>query len=182
MRNSKKQHNNTDTTIHTKICSECKRELLETNFNYWNKSLGTRMSICKECEKKRNAKKHEDRKELINTLKSCGCCCCDETDVNCLDFHHVEPSQKDFNMSSATNKTVRKILEEASKCIVVCSNCHRKIHAGVLDLHSHINEKQFNYMRSLLGLYTNLLPQEDENTQQLQNHIPERLKENSIQV
>ena len=136
----------------TKVCHDCGRELPVTEFNYWNKANRTYMNICKECEKKKNAKKHEEKKEIINTLKSCGCCCCDENDINCLDFHHIDPEEKDFNMSAAPNKTTKKIIEEASKCIVVCSNCHRKIHAGVLDINDYINTKQYQYMRSIVRL------------------------------
>ena len=40
-------------------------------------------------------------------------------------------NQKDDIVSNA-NGTVEKSLEEAKKCILVCSNCHREIHAGIV--------------------------------------------------
>ena len=139
----------------TKICKDCGRELPVDKFNYWNKELGTHMIICKECEKKRKQKKHDERRNILNTLKSSGCCCCNESDVNCLDFHHIDPQNKEFNMSVALNKPVKKMLEEASKCVVVCANCHRKIHAGVINIDNHINRRQHNYMNNIIGVMMN---------------------------
>jgi ribosomal protein L30E len=131
-------------------CYECGRMLPVSHFNFWNKKKNQYMNICKDCEKKRNTKKHEERKEILNALKTCGCCCCDENDINCLDFHHINPEEKEFNMSAAPNKTIDKILNEASKCVVVCSNCHRKIHAGVIDINDYVNVKQHKYMKNLI--------------------------------
>ena len=46
-----------------------------------------------------------------------------------LEFHHVNPQEKDFGLATGI-KSLEKQLEEAKKCIMVCSNCHRGIHAG----------------------------------------------------
>lgn len=47
-----------------------------------------------------------------------------------LDFHHLDPSNKLFNLS---DKNVpldwHLIKRELDKCIVVCANCHREIHS-----------------------------------------------------
>jgi transcriptional regulator of aromatic amino acid metabolism len=45
-----------------------------------------------------------------------------------LDFHHVDPSGKDLNVSAIKNTAFEKIIPELDKCILVCSNCHREIH------------------------------------------------------
>ena len=44
-----------------------------------------------------------------------------------MDFDHRDPSTKSFNLCSgrATLKSHTQILAEASKCDVVCANCHR---------------------------------------------------------
>ena len=47
-----------DGNVETKKCSCCRRVLSVTSFNYWNKKLGSRIAIYKECEKERNRKKH----------------------------------------------------------------------------------------------------------------------------
>lgn len=43
------------------------------------------------------------------------------------------PSQKDFTISGGT-KSFENLKPEVDKCILVCANCHREIHAGDLEL------------------------------------------------
>ena len=47
---------------------------------------------------------------------------------NALEFHHLNPLDKDFNISKNMNKSWQKVKNEIDKCILVCSNCHREIH------------------------------------------------------
>jgi hypothetical protein len=48
-----------------------------------------------------------------------------------FDFHHLDPSKKDFSITNAfNNKTLDDIFDEAKKCILLCANCHRVEHAG----------------------------------------------------
>ena len=48
-----------------------------------------------------------------------------------LDFHHLDPSIKEFNL---TRNSIgwEKLKPELDKCVLLCSNCHRMIHAGVI--------------------------------------------------
>jgi transposase len=54
--------------------------------------------------------------------------------LEALDFHHKNPKEKDFNISSYQKKSWNTIKKELDKCICLCSNCHRELHAGVLVL------------------------------------------------
>ena len=58
------------------------------------------------------------------------CSICGERRVPCLDFHHVDPTTKDFEVASMVyeQRSKEKILAEVDKCIVLCSNCHRMHH------------------------------------------------------
>lgn len=47
-----------------------------------------------------------------------------------LEFHHKDPSEKDFSLSGKS-LSFDKMLEEAKKCVLVCGNCHSEIHAGI---------------------------------------------------
>jgi len=49
-----------------------------------------------------------------------------------LDFHHIDKSSKSFNLGSAS-VSIQKLIEEISKCTIVCANCHRDITWGLLD-------------------------------------------------
>ncbi len=65
-----------------------------------------------------------------------GKCCtfCAESTFECLDWHHVDPSTKSAQISDMVHRhrPEFRILEEMDKCILVCANCHRKLHAGLL--------------------------------------------------
>lgn len=50
-----------------------------------------------------------------------------------LQFHHLNPSQKEFTISARTNRSKQELYEEVDKCILICSNCHQ-------ELHQHIRE------------------------------------------
>lgn len=53
-----------------------------------------------------------------------------------LSLHHVDPSVKEFGFGAirATPKSWEKILTEAKKCVLLCSNCHAEVHEGSLDI------------------------------------------------
>lgn len=53
--------------------------------------------------------------------------------INALEFHHVNPEEKDFTISGGT-KSFDTLKSEIDKCILVCSNCHREIHAGLIKI------------------------------------------------
>lgn len=59
------------------------------------------------------------------SCQSCGYTGCDDV----FDFHHRDPSQKDFQIGGST-KGWQKIREELDKCDLLCANCHREHHAG----------------------------------------------------
>lgn len=61
------------------------------------------------------------------------CKFCSENDPDCLDLHHLDRNEKDVNVSDVvTAWSWERLTTELKKCIVVCANCHRKIHKGKL--------------------------------------------------
>ncbi len=49
--------------------------------------------------------------------------------VSALEFHHLDPSKKDFGIGGKGNtRKLELMIKEVDKCILVCSNCHREIH------------------------------------------------------
>lgn len=64
--------------------------------------------------------------------EKCQCCGYDKC-ITALEFHHLDPSQKDFSFGSNTNRSWNSTKEELKKCILVCANCHREVHYGLVD-------------------------------------------------
>lgn len=62
------------------------------------------------------------------------CCVCDyDRHFSALDFHHVLSDDKIGCPSEVIKNLGKKaFLEEVEKCILVCSNCHREIHDGII--------------------------------------------------
>ena len=60
----------------------------------------------------------------------CACAQCDESHLGCLDFHHLDSTRKEVGVSELVNRghSRERVLAEIEKCIVLCSNCHRKEH------------------------------------------------------
>ena len=58
-----------------------------------------------------------------------GCALCPERHIACLEFHHLNPAEKDVDISQIIGHWSMQHLErEIAKCVVLCSNCHRKLH------------------------------------------------------
>lgn len=92
---------------------------------------------CMETYYERNKQKlleyqHVRYKKISNVLQkwksTLKCSLCNEDDVACIDFHHVDPSRKEAGVIRMATKSIKSITKELEKCIVVCTNCHRKIH------------------------------------------------------
>ena len=45
-----------------------------------------------------------------------------------LEFHHLDPTQKDFGISKTLTKSISDLKSEVDKCILLCSNCHAEEH------------------------------------------------------
>ena len=80
---------------------------------------------------KKQKLRHISRKiELINLMGGKCCLCGYDKNYAALDFHHVNPSEKSFQLDARhlSNCSTASILEESKKCILVCANCHRELH------------------------------------------------------
>lgn len=78
------------------------------------------------------AKRRKKIREMAIEYKG-GCCqiCGYQKCYEALEFHHRDPTQKDFSVSAkGYARSWDKVKEEISKCFLVCANCHREIHAN----------------------------------------------------
>lgn len=76
-------------------------------------------------------------KQWFNEYKeSCECKVCGEKEPCVLDFHHKNKRTKLFGLAIGVScgYAIDKLLAEIAKCICLCSNCHRKVHAGLITI------------------------------------------------
>ena len=55
------------------------------------------------------------------------------TCIKALEFHHLDPRQKDFTISNDRFK-IADAVAESKKCILLCSNCHKELHNNLWDI------------------------------------------------
>ena len=76
--------------------------------------------------------RHNLKRRLLYVMGDKCCICGYDKCPSALEFHHTNPEEKDFSISSNANIAFNKAVEEVKKCILVCANCHREIHAGLI--------------------------------------------------
>lgn len=89
----------------------------------------TKKFVCKRCRSEAVQRRRERVKVLGIQYKG-GCCvrCGYNKCVAALEFHHLNPSQKEFGIAhKGITRSWDKVKIELDKCILVCSNCHREI-------------------------------------------------------
>lgn len=91
---------------------------------------------CLKCQTEATQKRRDKVKEMSIEYKGGKCSICGYNKcAGALEFHHLDPSQKDFGISAkGYTRAWEKVKEELDKCILVCANCHREIHAGIINL------------------------------------------------
>lgn len=71
-----------------------------------------------------------ERKLKAVAYKGSKCSVCGyDTCLDALEFHHVNPKEKEVGISQMAEKVWDKHVEELNKCILLCANCHREAHA-----------------------------------------------------
>ena len=78
--------------------------------------------------------RHRTKTKLIEykggECKICGYKKC----IQAMEFHHLNPKEKDFTISGKS-WSFERLKSEVDKCILICSNCHAEIHAGVNEIY-----------------------------------------------
>ena len=108
------------------ICRVCSRKYI------YKRSAGHTMTKCNSCMA--NLRRHRVKSKAIaykgGKCKLCGYNRCERA----LDFHHVNESEKDFDISGSHCRKWVSIKTELDKCILLCRNCHSEVHEGIVPL------------------------------------------------
>lgn len=130
-----------------KKCCYCKELKLESEFNKHKSRKDGLQSRCKPCDRKRaleyfnknrelqipiraenkKLRKIRNRNFILDYLNKNPCVDCGNSDVRVLEFDHINPKDKKYEVSNLVNMaynldTVRKEIE---KCEIRCANCHK---------------------------------------------------------
>lgn len=97
------------------------------------------------------SKRRKRLKEMSIKYKGGKCINCGYNRCNAaLDFHHIDATQKNFGVSlDGLTRSWEKIKEELDKCILVCANCHREIHSGILQPSEVIQRGKWGELREV---------------------------------
>lgn len=124
---SRKHSNNSH-----KICVKCCKSLELNNYRY-DKSCARYRTECKACEasyrRDRRILFSEQQKFVFKYLSSHPCYSCNERNPIVLDFHHTRNKSFDISTMIKDCCSLPLIQQEINKCIVLCANCHRKLHS-----------------------------------------------------
>lgn len=91
---------------------------------------------CRKCDSERV---HRHRTNMIARLKleAGGKCtiCGYNTYFGALEFHHLDAQKKLFNVNTGSpSYSYKRYKAEAEKCVLLCSNCHKEVEAGITGL------------------------------------------------
>lgn len=150
----------------TKLCTNCDVEKSVTEFNWKIKHQNILSNACKTCSRAAGkAHYQQNKQDVIGKIiarhkinrdhvyewkQTLHCVACEEDDHSCLDFHHYS-SKKTADIGNLIgNSQLKRLKKELKLCVVLCSNCHRKHHAGRFE----INKKHIETSQILFETFT----------------------------
>lgn len=111
--------------------SECETGTIK-QCTYCNKTYTGRGSMCGIC---RTNTARIMRKQRAVNYKGSKCIICGYNKcLMALQFHHVNPRDKSFGISSSNWKKWETIKKELDKCVLLCANCHVEVEYGDTEL------------------------------------------------
>ena len=116
----------------SRLCPKCKNNCNINEFYDRRGKIGGSV-YCKKCTTIQVVERTQKLKQEMVDYKG-GCCqkCGYDKYIGALDFHHINPSEKDFTIAHLRQYKFDDIIKsELDKCLLVCSNCHREIHGGL---------------------------------------------------
>ena len=124
-------------TLSTKACQHCEVEFEPSHWRQvyckpgcrtmaYNKNNPEQARKNAEKTAERQKKNYKQRREYLDAYKAeKGCCNCGFSNPIALQFNHIDPQQKSFQVSEGlAGRPWKLILQEIEKCNVMCANCH----------------------------------------------------------
>lgn len=90
---------------------------------------------CRTCRQEAVVRRRRRVKQIL-VEEAGGCCrlCGYDRSVAALEFHHVDPSEKQFGVAQGGMRSIARLRVEARKCVLLCSNCHAEVESGIASI------------------------------------------------
>jgi transposase len=91
---------------------------------------------CGRCQSEAVTRRRRKVKQILVEEAGGECIVCGYSKcIAALEFHHLDPSQKRYTLSHrGVTRSLAKARSEASKCVLLCGNCHAEVEAGLISL------------------------------------------------
>ena len=133
-----------------RTCTKCSVERPIEDFHFRNKEKGIRKTSCRECHssymrgawrdtesyakhkkrvyQRKKEKLAEAQEYVFEYLSIHPCKICEETDPIVLEFDHIDPTTKSFDICIGIQRGINLsvLISEIEKCRVLCANCHKR--------------------------------------------------------
>jgi hypothetical protein len=118
-----------------KLCPRCGLVKGSNEF-YVKRTENGLFAYCKTCSKERVTEIQRNLKIQAVEYKGGECYLCGYSScVAAMDFHHINPREKDFNISTLKGVSLNdRVRKELDKCVLLCSRCHREVEDGFTKL------------------------------------------------
>lgn len=111
-----------------RYCSRCNNQLSVDNF-YSKRGKPNSSAYCKQCTIDQVNERSRFLKLKAVEYKGNKCYICGYSKcLAALDFHHRDPTKKDFAIA-AKMTSFEQVRAELDKCDLLCANCHRELHS-----------------------------------------------------
>lgn len=123
-----------------KKCPKC-NEIKSSDCFYFRRQKTELATYCKTCSNSKTLQRQIKFKIKCIEYKGGKCIICNyDKCIGALEFHHIDSSKKDFGIGDRKLSSFNEeIKNELDKCILLCSNCHREVHSGLIELPNIIN-------------------------------------------
>jgi TyrR family helix-turn-helix protein len=90
---------------------------------------------CRRCRSIAVMRRRARVREILIAEAGGRCLVCGyDGDHAALQFHHLVPATKAFTLRDGDTRSLARMREEASKCVLLCANCHAEVEAGLARL------------------------------------------------
>lgn len=128
------------------LCAKCGKEAIK-------KPDGTYQIRCDKCAEKNKLGiqlKTQSRKKEAVKYKGGKCMHCGyKKSIVAMDFHHIDPSQKDKNWKTLRKHSLEQLKNELDKCDLLCKNCHLTVHHKREKPNNRSKNKEFKKLACL---------------------------------